>query len=185
MEEIFVDIKGYEGLYQISNLGRIKSLERQVIGKYNSIRTLKEFIMKPNIIKKGYLRINLHKNSKNKHFLVHQLVASHFIPNPNNYHCVNHKDEDKQNNCVDNLEWCDIEYNNNYGTRNERLSVAFTNNPKKSKPIIQLDKECNIINEYPSINEADRNGFSRSKIIDCCRGKRKTHKGFIWKYKNG
>ena len=185
MEEIFIDIKGYEGLYQISNLGRVKSLERQVIGKYNSIRTLKEFIMKPNIIKKGYLRIHLCKNGKMKHFLVHQLVAYHFIPNPNNYHCVNHKDEDKQNNCVDNLEWCDIEYNNNYGTRNERLSVAFTNNPKRSKPIIQLDKEGNIINEYPSINEAERNGFSHSKIIDCCKGKRKTHKGFIWKYKNG
>lgn len=185
MEEIFVDIKGYEGLYQISNLGRVKSLERQVIGKYNSIRTLKEFIMKPNIIKKGYLRIHLCKNGKMKHFLIHQLVASHFIPNPNNFKCVNHKDECKTNNCVENLEWCDIEYNNNYGTRNERLSVSFTNNPNKSKQIIQLDKEYNIINEYPSINEAERNGFSHSKIIDCCRGKRKTHKGFIWKYKNG
>lgn len=105
--EKWLTIKGYEK-YQISNLGNVRN--------YNTGR-----ILKPAIIG-GYLTVCLCENRKQKNFRVHKLVALNFIPNPNNFNCINHKDENKLNNCVDNLEWCSIEYNNNYGTRNKRIS---------------------------------------------------------------
>ena len=114
--EIWKDIEGYEGLYQISNKGRVKSLGN------NKNRKEKILSCKPN--NKGYLRVNLYKNGKKKHFSVHRLVAIAFIPNPNNLLEVNHKDENKENNHVKNLEWCTSEYNNNYGTHNERSSIS-------------------------------------------------------------
>lgn len=103
------DIKGYEGLYQISNCGRVKSL------KY-----CKEKILKSIKSSNGYLQVNLYKDGKRKYFLVHRLVATAFIYNIENYSQINHKDEIKSNNYVSNLEWCDYSYNNNYGTRNKK-----------------------------------------------------------------
>lgn len=116
--EEWKDIKGYEGIYQISNMGRVKSLSN---GKYK-----KEKIRKYRKDKDGYLQLNLHKNNVMTTFKVHRLVAEAFIPNPHNLPQVNHKDEDKTNNRVDNLEWCTVEYNNNYGTRNKRIANALT-----------------------------------------------------------
>lgn len=111
MPEIWKSLKGYEGLYEISNTGKIKSLT------YNKL-------LKP-VVQKGYVYIHLCKNSKDKAYLLHRLVATTFIPNPDNLPEVNHKDENKLNNKAENLEWCDSKYNSNYGTRNKR----------KSKPI--------------------------------------------------
>ena len=105
-------IEGYEGLYQVSNYGRVRSLFYR---KKNQVQLLK--LRK---VTKGYLQVALWKNRKRKDFMVHKLVAEAFIPNPNNYPQINHKDEDKTNNCVENLEWCTNEYNHNYGTRNIR-----------------------------------------------------------------
>ena len=113
MEE-WKDIKGYEGLYQISNKGRVKSLGNN--------KTRKEKILKENKNTDGYSEVTLCKNGKCKKYRVHRLVAEAFIPTSDKSLCVNHKDENKSNNCVENLEWCDRLYNNNYGTRNERLS---------------------------------------------------------------
>ena len=110
MKEIFKDIEEYEGLYQISNLGRVKSL------KYG-----KERILKPAKDKKGYLYVCLYKQGKMKIYRVHRLVAQAFIPNPNNLPQVNHKDEDKTNNASSNLEFCDAKYNNNYGNHNKKM----------------------------------------------------------------
>ena len=107
MEEVWKDIEGYEGLYEVSNFGRIKSL-----------RTGK--IMKPSI-NRGYLKCILQNDGKYKMYYVHRLVIQTFIPNPDNLPEVNHKDEDKTNNKVDNLEWCDHKYNTNFGTRNEKI----------------------------------------------------------------
>lgn len=187
MEEIFIDIKGYEGLYQINNLGRIKSLW------YG-----KEKILKLGKDKDGYLKVNLCKNRKTKHFLVHRLVANAFIPNPNGYRCVNHKDEDKTNNRVDNLEWCTYQYNSNYGTCQQRRventdynevgrknAEKLLNRKDQSKIVLQYTKDGEFIRKWESIRECGRNGFKISNISSCCIGKRKTHKGFIWKYKNG
>lgn len=98
--------------------------------------------------------------------------------NPDNLREVNHKDEDKLNNRVDNLQWCSRSYNINYGVRNERVSK------KLSKPVLQYDLDGNLIKEWPSAAEAGRNGFNHNHISECCRGKLKSHKGYIWKYKN-
>ena len=118
MIEVWKDIKGYENKYQVSNTGKIKALNYRNTGKE------REISMKNN---KGYYEVALWKDSKRKMFLVHRLVAQMFIPNPDNLPQVNHIDENKTNNCVDNLEWCTQLYNNLYGTRLERVSNSLRN----------------------------------------------------------
>ena len=182
MKEIWKDIKDYEGLYQVSNLSRVKSLN------YN--HTGKEKILKPGTYKSGYLYVVLYKNNKRKHFSIHRLVAEAFLEIPEDikqyigtvYLQVNHKDENKQNNNVENLEFCDIKYNSNFGTRNERIAAKNTNG-KLSKPVLQYDLEGNFIKEWRSTRECERNGFSQGAGAACCQGKLKKYKGFIFKYK--
>ena len=170
-KEIWKPILNYEGLYEVSNWGRVKSLK---FGK--------ERILKPGTNKYGYLIVILCKNGKVKSFSVHRLVAEAFLPNPHNYPCVNHKDECKTNNNVNNLEWCTYTYNNNYGTKIERISKN-RDTSKYFKPILQYTLDGVFVREWKSIAEAGRNGFNQGHITDCCRGVRKTHKGFIFKYK--
>lgn len=170
MEE-WKDIEGYEGLYQVSNYGRVKSLK---FGK--------EKILKPRKNKYGYFDINLCNESKVKGFRVNRLVALTFIPNPNNYPQVNHKDENKLNNCVDNLEWCDRKYNCNFGTRNERVAEKLTNNSLTSKNVYQYSINGELIKIWESTHECGRNGFNRGNITSCCNGKLKTSQGYIWSY---
>ena len=164
----------YEGLYQVSNLGNILSLNYRNTGRAE--------LMNPWEDKDGYLKIGLRKNRKTDFILVHRLVAQTFLPNPDNLPQVNHKDENKANNRVENLEWCDGKYNHNYGTINQRISKANTNG-KLSKPVLQLSLTGELIREYPSANECGRNGFERSGVIRCCNGEQKTHKGFKFIYK--
>ena len=116
MKEIWKDIKGYEGLYQVSNLGRIKTLEKDAICNNNNgvTRKVKEKILHPSISNKGYMHITLRNGNIKCTKRVHRLVAEAFIPNPNKYPIINHKDCDKTNNCIDNLEWCTYQYNNQY-----------------------------------------------------------------------
>lgn len=122
MQEIWKDIRDYEGLYQISNNGNVKSLGRWVNYKNKGKKWQEGKILKPLVKKGGYLHVGLWKNGKVKFFIVHRLVAQAFIPNPNNLPQVNHKDENKENNVVKNLEYCDAKYNSNYGTRNKRVA---------------------------------------------------------------
>lgn len=174
MEEIWKDIVGYEGLYQISNLGRIKSLSR--FCKYSSGKTRKvnERIMKFDISKLGYFRVHLSKNGIDKKILVHRLVAQAFIPNPKNYPIINHKDENPSNNKVNNLEWCNVEYNNTYGNKIKKLY----------KEIIQLNKNGEIIKCYPNTVQASKEtGIVRCTITNCLNGRTKTAGGYIWKFK--
>ena len=167
--EIFKDIKGFEGLYQVSNYGRVKSLGN---GGSNASR---EKILKPQKDRYGYLRVNLCKEGKLKNHKIHRLVAQAFIPNHNNYPIINHKDENKQNNRVDNLEFCTSKYNNNYGTRNQ----IITNHPNESKKVLCV--ETGVI--YPSIHQVERElGFEHSYISKCCTGRYKTAYKFHWKY---
>ena len=175
--EIWKDYKDYEGLYQASNLGRMRSLDRWVKSKSGSVRLCKGKILKPFTTKNGYLQVCLWKNGKVKTFYVHRLVAEAFLPNPNNLTEVNHKDENKLNNNAENLEWCDREYNCNFGTRNERDALT------KSKPVLQYTMEGEFVKEWKSIRECGRNGYDQGHVAACCQGKQKYHKGFIWKYK--
>lgn len=169
MSEEWKDIKGYEGLYQISNLGRVKSLN------YN--KTKQEKILKAGYSKEGYAFVNLCKKGKNLHITVHKLVATAFIENPNNYTEINHKDENRSNNNVKNLEWCSHLYNMNYGTGIERRSQ------KRKIPVNQYDKLNNFIKKWASAIDVQNSiGINQSAIIACCKGKNKTAGGYTWKY---
>ena len=172
MEEIWRDIKGYEGLYQVSNLGNVKSLH------YNKTKIPKLLrIYKNSNNDSGYYLTSLNKNGIRKNFFIHRLVAEAFISNPNNLPCVNHIDEDKSNNKVDNLEWCSYKYNVNYGTCKTRSSL------KRSKPVIQYTKEGEFVKEWRSIKEAETSIGIRCGISKCLSGKHKTSGGFVWKLK--
>lgn len=169
---IWKDIPGFEGKYQVSNTGLVKSLSRQ--------RT-HERILKFEEEQHGYLRVTLNK----KHYLVHRLVAICFIDNPDNLPIINHKDENPKNNDMYNLEWCTYSYNSNYGTRTAKFKKAAINNIKNSKSILQLDKQGNLIKKWPSAREIER-AFDRTSaaanVIQCCKGKRNSSYGFKWKY---
>ena len=182
------DGEPYEG-FEVSNLGRIKSL--------NYHRTGKPGLMTPGDDGYGYFQVNLRKNGESKTCKVHRLVAETFLPNPENKPCINHKiegDEGKKINMVifnedgsvdkekSTIEWATYEENNNYATRNERVSKTMTNG-KTSKRVLQLSLSGELIREWESINECGRNGFNKSSVCQCCQGKRKTHKGFRFMYK--
>ena len=163
MMEIWHDTEGYEGLYQVSNKGHVKSL------KWG-----KERILRPMINSSGYYHIGLYNDGVRKAFRLHRLVAEAFIPNPDNLPEINHRDENKKNNCVENLEWCDRGYNINYGTRNERVS----------RKILQYSKSGDFIREWTGALEVERVlGINNSHIIQCCKDKRKSAGGFVWRYK--
>lgn len=165
MKEIWKDVNGCNGLYQVSNEGRVKSMN------YN--HTNNEKILKQCTVNGGYKQVVLFYNSKRKRKMVHRLVAEAFISNPLNLPQVNHKDENKENNCVDNLEWCDCSYNINYGTRNDKIS----------KPVLQYTKDGTLVNTFKSVREAERETkLWHCSISACCKGKLKTTGGFIWKY---
>lgn len=166
MTENWITIKGFNDKYQINNMGRVKSL---YFGK--------ERLLKPIKHTDGYLQVGLCKDGKRKKFYVHRLVAEAFLPNPDNLPQVNHKDEDKTNNCILNLEWCSASYNNNY------LNGQKRRGEKTSKTVNQYTKDGLLIASYPSTQEAQRQtGYDRGYISNCCNGKYKSSYGYIWKY---
>ena len=189
------DIPGYEGKYQVSNTGEVKSLNYRGSGKTKLLRQSTD--------KNGYKRVGLFKNGKEKKYRVHRLVAIVFLPNPNDLSQVNHKDENPSNNNVNNLEWCTIAYNNTYGTRNERASeskrgkhrseetkkkisesIKGGNNPN-AKSILMYDKEGNFIKRFDCVADANEYfGKARNfgSISDCLTGKQKTAYGYVFKY---
>lgn len=180
MKEIWKDIKGYEGLYQISNYGRVKSLPKKALRRYGTYRNVKERILKTSKAYEGwdYSNVVIRKDGIPKTKPVHRLVAEHFIPNPNNYDQINHKDENKLNNRVDNLEWCSQQYNSNYGTVKKRISN------KRKKPVLQFSLDGKFIAEYDSLKQLkEATGFDSGLVSCVCRGIYKQCYGYKFKYR--
>lgn len=164
--EIWKPIKGFEGEYEISNFGRVKSLKSNIIMRQYEYRG-------------GYLEVHLRQHSKKYHKKIHRLVSEAFLPNPNNYPEVNHKDENKKNNRFDNLEWCTHQYNNTYNGKH------IKHGEKVRKPVIQYDLEGNFIKEFISQTEASKQtGIIQGAISNCANGYQKQAGGFIWLFAN-
>lgn len=182
MNEEWRDIQGYEGLYQVSNLGRVKSLSQEICITEKSGRTYKytkaECIRTPGICK-GYCNIPLTLNGKRTTHYVHRLVATAFIPNPQNLPEINHKDRNPLNNDVKNLEWCTRYYNTHYDNAIERQHATI------SKGVRQKRLDGTVVAEYQSICEASRQtGFCKSSIARVANGQFCQSRGFIWEYIN-
>lgn len=182
MIEEWKDIPGYKGLYKINNNGEIISYSRK-----------KPIIKKSTISKNGYCRVSLYKNKISKIYLIHRLVALVFLENPNNYSQINHKDENKLNNNVDNLEWCDSKYNLNYGTRTKRIAdkLKVIHKGKHFSPRTEFKKGMGAMKIYNSTNnkiyssmqEASKDtGVPTSNICNCCKGRIKKAGGYKWEY---
>lgn len=172
--EIWKDIKGYENLYQISNLGQVKSLRNNLI-------------LKPGLVGIGYLSVNLCKDGKHNYKKIHRLVAEHFIENIDNLPCINHKDGIKTNNNVENLEWCTSSYNNKEAYRLGLKGSLKGKNNKYSeslmKQVNQYDLQNNFIKTWNSIQSIENNlGIKHTNIVKCCKGERHKAGGYIWKY---
>lgn len=201
MTEIWKDIEGFEGRYQISNLGNVKSLR---YGGRDEVRNLV-----PKINNKGYEWVELILNGKRSCLQIHRLVAIAFIPNPYNYPIINHKDENPRNNSVDNLEWCDHKYNVHYYLdRHRDQFLENVRKPKKRKPgyhrssngrtrtragvynsyklkskVAQVDKNGNVVKVWDCVRQIERDEHkSQWSITQCCNGKRKTAYGYTWHF---
>lgn len=209
--EIWKSVVGYENLYEVSSFGNVKSVCRIITRKDKKPYPIKEMMLKPRKTKYGYLEVVLCSCGMPKHLKIHRLVAQAFIENPLNLPQVNHRDENKENNHVENLEWCDRTYNMNYGTRTERaaksnigkkrteetknrmksvwhdthdFSYKRGKGTKTSIPILQYSINNEFIREWESAREIERElGFCHSGILRCCKS---THKynNFLWYIKN-
>lgn len=179
--EYWRPVVGYEGLYEVSNKGRVRSLDRYIKDRNgNYTHFLKGRILSQATIRKGYKQVQLSKDGTQTPKRVHRLVAEAFIPNPLNLPQINHKDCNPSNNSVENLEWCDAKYNSNYGDRTEKVKIGNINNPSKSKRVNQFDLDGVLLKTWPSLSEAARI-YSRT-IGDAVRGRQRTSNGFVWRY---
>lgn len=186
--EVWKDIKDYEGLYQVSNLGRIRSLDHYSKHHNGGTQFVKGRLLKDCVCGFGYRKVSLCKDGIAKSTNLHSLVAKTFIPNPNNLPEVNHINECKWDNAVWNLEWCTVEYNRSYGNRNTKSKE--TKQRKYGKPVLQYTLDGQFITEYSCLREASRQtGVNRTNITACCKGvdyqgfNIKQAGGYIWKYK--
>ena len=177
--EEWQDIKDYEGLYQVSNYGRIKSLPKfhKTNKNYSSIGYItKSKILKQYMNHTGYYSVQI-KGKKH----VHKLVLENFVENVNNLPCINHRDENKENNKLYNLEYCTYKYNTNYGTTPKRISE--TKRKKYGRKTNQYDLQGNFLKTWNNAREIDQElNIAWQNVWKCCNGKRKTAGGFIWKY---
>lgn len=184
MDEIWKDIPGYEGYYQVSNKGSVRSIERTILqvfrGKMSS-RVMKEKTLNIKVLSNGYLAATLSMNGKRKTYRVNRLVAITFIDNPNGYRVVNHKDENKLNNNVDNLEWCTHKYNNTFGQG--CIQRKKTMREHTGRKIGQYSMDGKLIQVFDSIGLAGKYmKCNKTSIFKVCKGVNKSCGGYDWKY---
>ncbi len=184
--ELWKDVIGYEGYYQISNKGNVRSLDR-----FDGVHDRRGTVIIPNLKRNGYLQVGLRKHRTRKWVGVHRLVAIHFIENPNNKPQVNHIDGNKQNNTVENLEWVTAKENQNHAVKiglrdNMPKGEKHSNygkcreNSQSAKPVIRRDLKTGETKLYKAKILAKDDGFDVTSISKCCHGKLKTHKGYEW-----
>ena len=175
MHEEWKDINGYEGLYQISNTGKVKSIGRHKKQGARPIEWQDDMIIKQRKNRCGYFYLILHKDGEKKTKTIHSLVGEAFIENPEAFPQINHKDENKENNHSSNLEWCSASYNVNYGTRNERSKKT------QQKPVAQLNLDGTLIKVWDGVSEAARGlGIYTGNISSCCKGRLHKTGGYRW-----
>ena len=175
MQGIWKDVEGYEGIYQISSFGNVKSKRFWLGNRY----IYRDRILKTSKSSSGYLQVIFSKDGKTKSKFIHRLVAFAFLENKNNYEEINHKDENKENNNVNNLEWCNRKYNMNYGNIKEKLAN------KKAKKVAKYNKNESLLKIYKSIKKASiDNNVQSNAIVACCKHKKgyKTCGGYRWEY---
>ena len=166
IKEEWRNIKGYENIYQVSNYGNVRSLNYNNTGK---VKLLSKCLCR------GYHIVHFNKNGVSKSPMVHRLVAEAFIPNPCNLPKVNHKNEIKTDNKVENLEWCTVAYNNTFGSRMKRVK-------EKLSKRVACYKNGKLVKIYPSTQSVTKDGFSQGCVSGCCRGIYKQYKGLIWRF---
>lgn len=180
IEEIWKDIEGYEGSYQVSNLGRVKSIERVVKGKRTGHKKIEEHILTPPIVR-GYCRVTLANSGKNrKVFSVHRLVAIAFIPNPENKKTVNHKNGIRNDNRLENLEWATYSENCKHGFKELGRNPRRGSLDNRSIPVYCYTDDWVLIKSYESEMEAQRDGHTRASIRYCISKKKQHHHGMRW-----
>lgn len=200
MDEIWKPIEGYEGFYEVSNIGRVKSLTREVVRKNGVHLSIKGSIMRPHILivgkyfKRKYRVFCLSKSGKREFIYGHTLVARAFIPNPENKPCVDHINGTEYGDSVENLRWCTQKENLNFetarkhnseanrGERHSRYGKFGAQNPT-SKSVAQYTKEGEYVQTFGGIREAERKtGIDNRGICACCKGKHRSAGGYVWRY---
>lgn len=179
--EIWADVIGFEGLYEVSNMGRFRSVEKTktttVRGGGIAVMRVKSKLLKPNLTKSGYYHILFCKDGQSFEYSAHRVVARHFCEGYNEDMFVNHKDENKANNRADNLEWCTDDYNRHYGTAIQRATEC------KKKKVIQMNRYGRVLATYPSAKDAaSATGFNYVSLCEWCRGAHQPNNDFKWKY---
>jgi len=174
-EEIWKPVVGYEGRYEVSNLGRVKSLDRVVKAKNND-RFISGRILKQCFDLDGYLMVGLFIDGKQTKFKTHRLVCIAFKENPLNKYCVNHINEIKTDNRLENLEWASVKENVNHGTGIARRSLS------KGKIVEKIDKRGIVVDRYLTISSVEKDGYTRTSVTQVCLGRRNSHKGYFWRY---
>lgn len=180
--------------YEVSNYGRVRSIDKVVKSKSGSTALKKGKLRTLTLDKDGYYGILLYDGKRKKRFLIHRLVAQAFLPNPLGLPQINHKDEVKTNNSVENLEWCDCSYNINYGTRNERVGKKLKDSNSTARQVVQKTLTGDVVKVWRSVKSVKEGGFKVSGVMKACQGYEMSpngkkwnftqHKGYKWEYLN-